>query len=133
MQKFDYITQDELQLSQFCMLPNVLFSDERFSELSYSAKLLYAFLLDRTSLSRKNGWIDKDGHIYIYFTVEAVTELMGIGMNKAVKLFRELDSDHGCGLIIKKKQGQGKPDRIYVLNCESPWKKCGKSVENLAG
>lgn len=104
-----------------------------FCNSSYSAKLLYAFLLDRTSLSRKNGWIDKDGHIYIYFTIEAVMELMGIGMNKAVRLFRELDSVHGCGLIIKKKQGQGKPDRIYVLNCESPWKRCGKSVENLAG
>ena len=41
--------------------------------------------------------------------------LMGCGKDKATKLFRELDKD-GIGLIERKKQGQGRPTRIYVKN-----------------
>lgn len=41
--------------------------------------------------------------------------LMSCGKDKATKLFRELDKD-GIGLIERKKQGQGRPTRIYVKN-----------------
>ena len=41
--------------------------------------------------------------------------LMSCGKDKATKLFRELDQD-GIGLIERKKQGQGRPTRIYVKN-----------------
>ena len=40
---------------------------------------------------------------------------MSCGKDKATKLFRELDKD-GIGLIERKKQGQGRPTRIYVKN-----------------
>ena len=39
---------------------------------------------------------------------------MGIGKDKCIKLFSELEK--GIGLIEKKRQGQGKPDLIYVKN-----------------
>ncbi len=41
--------------------------------------------------------------------------LISCGKDKATKLFRELDKD-GIGLIERKKQGQGRPTRIYVKN-----------------
>ena len=41
--------------------------------------------------------------------------LMSCGKDKATKLFRELDKE-GIGLIERKKQGQGRPMRIYVKN-----------------
>ncbi len=41
--------------------------------------------------------------------------LMSCGKDKATKLFRELDKD-GIGLIERKKQGQGRPTKIYVKN-----------------
>ena len=32
--------------------------------------MLYGILLDRMSLSAKNGWIDKNGRVYIIFTID---------------------------------------------------------------
>ncbi len=66
-------------------------------------------------LSVKNGWMDSDKRVYIYFTQEDAMALMSCGKDKATKLFRELDKD-GIGLIERKKQGQGRPTRIYVKN-----------------
>ena len=73
-------------------------------------------MLDRMSLSMKNGWMDNQNRIYIYFTLEDAVELLGCGHGKAVRLFSELDSVKGIGLIERKKQGQGKPAKIYVKN-----------------
>lgn len=66
------------------------------------------------SLSKKNGWTDRENRVYIYFTLEDALELLGCGRGKAVRLFSELDSVKGIGLIERKKQEQGKPARIYV-------------------
>jgi len=59
--------------------------------------------------------MDSDKRVYIYFTQEDAMNLMSCGKDKATKLFRELDKD-GIGLIERKKQGQGRPTRIYVKN-----------------
>ena len=71
-------------------------------------------LLNRMSLSAKNGWHDNTGRVYIYFTVKEVCEAIGCGRNKAMRLLAELDTSKGIGLIERIKQGQGKPDRIFV-------------------
>ena len=39
-------------------------------------KLLYGILLDRISLSKKNGWIDSDGYVYIIYTIAELQELL---------------------------------------------------------
>lgn len=81
--------------------------------------MLYGLLLDRMSLSVRNGWMDKDRRVYIYFTQEDAMALMNCGKDKATRLFRELDQG-GIGLIERKKQGQGRPTRIYVKNFTLP-------------
>ena len=42
-------------------------------------------------------------------------EILGIGKDKCIKVFKELDKKSGCGLIEKKAQGLGKPMIIYIL------------------
>ena len=81
--------------------------------------MLYGLLLDRMSLSARNGWMDKERRVYIYFTQEDAMALMSCGKDKATRLFRELDQG-GIGLIERKKQGQGRPTRIYVKNFAPP-------------
>ena len=54
------------------------------------------------------------------FTLDDAVELLGCGKDKAVKLFKELDQDGGIGLIERKKQGQGRPTKIYVKNFTLP-------------
>ena len=104
----------------FYRIPKVLFTDQRYKSVSVEAKLLYGLLLDRMSLSIRNGWLDVDGRVYIYFTLEEAIEFLGFGKDKLVKLFQELDQDRGIGLIERKKQGQGKPTKIYVKNFVIP-------------
>ena len=65
--EFDFFHGREADQYSFYRIPKLLFTDKRFSKVSLEAKLLYGLLLDRMSLSTKNGWIDKDDRVYIYF------------------------------------------------------------------
>ena len=55
---FDYFYGQQSDLFTFYRVPKVLFTNERFWNISADAKMLYGILLDRMSLSAKNGWID---------------------------------------------------------------------------
>jgi hypothetical protein len=113
MRKFEYFYGEQAEQFIFYRIPKALFTDERFSGLSYGAKLLYGLMLDRMGLSRKNGWIDKRNRVYIYFTLEEIMEQLHCAKEKANKLVAELDS-RGIGLIETKRQGLGHPNIIYV-------------------
>ena len=65
-----YIHQPEKAFS-FTRLPNFLFEAPTFKPLSNEAKVLYAFILRRTELSRKNGWADDCGRIYPVLSLSA--------------------------------------------------------------
>lgn len=110
----DYLCGDETTQFSFFRVPSQLISHPRFKGLSADAKLLYGMLLNRMSLSAKNGWHDGAGRVYIYYTVKEVCKAIGCGRNKAMRLLAELDTDKGIGLIERVKQGQGRPDRIFV-------------------
>ena len=111
----DYYYGNEAEQYSFYRIPKALLTDPRYKSVSIEAKVLYGLLLDRMGLSVKNGWMDSNQRVYIYFTQEDAMALMSCGKDKATKLLRELDKD-GVGLIERKKQGQGRPTRIYVKN-----------------
>ena len=79
-------------------------------------KLLYGLLLDRMELSYRNGWIDEQNRVFIIFTAEEVMSTLHCRSEKAARLFAELDSSKGIGLIERKRQGLGRPTLIYVKN-----------------
>ena len=110
----NYFTGGQAELFSFYRLPKVLFTDPQFRGISAEAKILYGLLLDRMSLSAKNGWLDSLGRVYIIFTVEEIMECLDCGNKKAVGLLRELE-EKGA-LIERKRQGLGKPNLIYVKN-----------------
>lgn len=108
----DYLFDvDEAQYS-FVRVPKLLLQHEAYQRISSEAKLLYSLLLDRVSLSHKNGWKDKQNRIYIIYPIAEVMEEMNCGKNKAVQLLDELEQK--AGLIERKRQGLGKPNLIYV-------------------
>jgi len=111
---FDYFYGPQAEQFSFFRIPKVLFTDPQFKHISTDAKVLYGMMLDRVSLSVKNNWMDEDGRIYIIFTLEDIMEEMNCGDQKATKLQVELEKK--CGLIERKRQGQGKPTLIYVKN-----------------
>ena len=108
---FDYFYGRDSESFRFIRLPIVLIEDEKFKGLSIDAKVLYSMYLSRSTLSYKNNWIDENGRVYIYFTVEETAQQLGCGIKKAVKLIKDLEV---IGLIKKKRTGQGNPTKIYV-------------------
>ena len=121
----DYFYGQTGELFSFYRIPKALFQEQRFQSLSTDAKTLYGILLDRMSLSVKNGWLDKQNRVFIIFTIEDVKRALCCADNKATKLLRELEK---FGLIERKRRGQGKPSLVYVKNFSAESSK--ESVKN---
>ena len=121
----DYFYGQAGELFSFYRIPKALFQETRFQDLSTDAKTLYGILLDRMSLSVKNGWLDVQNRVFILFTIEDVKRALCCADNKATKLLRELEK---FGLIERKRRGQGKPSLVYVKNFSAESSK--ESVKN---
>ena len=106
-----YISAQNANEFNFYRVPKILVDDSQFRTVSSDVKLLYALLLDRLSLSLRNGWQDEQGQTYLYYSVTAIQESLNCCKEKACKLMRELEN---ARLIERKAQGRGKPDRIYL-------------------
>ncbi len=109
----NYYYGNEADQYSFYRIPKILLTDRRYKDVSLEAKVLYGLLLDRMGLSARNGWLDDNGRVFLYFTQEEAMSMLDCGKDKATNLFRELE---GIGLMKRKKQGQGHPARIYVKN-----------------
>ena len=106
---FDYFYGAQSQQFAFYRIPKVLFTDNRFQNISTEGKVLYGLLLDRVSLSMENGWIDDEGRVYIIFTLTTIRQAMNCAEKSAIKYLTELEE---FGLIERIRQGFGKGDVI---------------------
>ena len=116
----EYFYGNEAEQYSFYRIPKTLFTDLCYRSVSMEAKVLYGLMLDRMGLSIRSGWLDEDGRVYIYFTLEDAIAMLGCGKDKAVRLFKELDMGSGIRLIERRKQGQGNPARVYVKKFTLP-------------
>ena len=96
---FDYFYNREAERFNFLKVPEILVDGEEFRGLSAEAIILYSMLLKRTGMSFKNNWIDKEGRVFIYFTVEEIMRRRNISKPTAIKTLDELDMKKGIGLI----------------------------------
>lgn len=110
---FDYFNAGSAQKYQFYRIPKILITGDQYSRVSVEAKLLYGLMLDRLSLSQKNGWIDEEGHVYIIYSVKDIQEDLHCGNKKVASLLEELDS---INLIKRKRRGLGLPSLIFPLD-----------------
>ena len=97
--------------ASYVPLPRFLLQDETLCDISNDAKVLYALLLDRASISRENSYVEPDGTIRLYFTVEQAQAKLHRSRQSATRIFRELEYS---GLIVRRKQGLGKPALITL-------------------
>lgn len=114
---FNYFYGRESDTFNFLPVPMILLTDPEFMDLSDEATLHYSRLLNRTSLSKKNGWFDEENRAYIIYTLEEMEQTTKYSASKCVKIMKELTS---FGLIERVKRGQGKPDIIYVKDLMHP-------------
>ncbi|MFT8888182.1 MAG: replication initiator protein A [Ethanoligenens sp.] len=109
----------------FFRLPRVLFLDERYRGLSTDAKVLYALMLDRMGLSVKNGWADKAGRVFIYFTIEEIKTTLCCGGTKASGLYAELEK----AALIERGRQTGRAQRVYVCDFACVYGRPAKTAE----
>ena len=112
--------------ASYVPLPRFLLQDETLWEISNDAKVLYALLLDRASISRKNSYVEPDGTIRLYITVEQAQAKLHRSRQSATRIFRELEYS---GLIVRRKQGLGKP-ALITLNYPADAKLIAKEETN---
>lgn len=110
--KFDFYYGDESEQYSFYSVPKMFFTNDVFNGLSAMSKLLYSFLLDRMSLSRKRNWIDDKNRAYIKYSLKSICKDMNVSRNSAIKYMRELQE---FGLITKYPK-EGMEDIIYVMD-----------------
>lgn len=103
-----YFLTADTNLPSYMMFPRFLLD----MEINETAKMLYIILLDRARLSQKNeGWSDINGHVFIYFTIEALAEVLHKSQMTVKTALAVLEKQE---LIFRKRQGPGQPNRIYV-------------------
>ena len=112
--------------ASYVPLPRFLLQDETLLEISIDEKVLYALLLDRASNSRQNGYVEPDGTIRLYFTVEQAQAKLHRSRQSATRIFRELEYS---GLIVRRKQGLGRP-ALITLNYPADAKLIAKEETN---
>lgn len=108
---FDYFHEGRYEKFTFYMLPKAIMKDDLFGELTINAKVLYAMMLDRISLSREKDWIDKEGRVYIFYTIPAIKNDLRCSITTASRLLKELED---FDLIERCRKGLCKPNLIYV-------------------
>ena len=112
MKEIDYYKNNEILENSYYQIPQELFVNNLYKEkLNSDSKILYAFLLDRLSLSQKNHWFDEYDRVYLIFTREEVQSKLCLSEKTVTKAFKQLLE---VNLIAEKRQGLGKPNLIYV-------------------
>ena len=99
----EFLTVDT-SLPPYLIFPRFLLD----MELNETTKLLYMILLDRARLSLRNeGWTDASGHVFLYFTIEAMANVLHKSQMTIKTSLAALESK---GLILRKRQGAGHPN-----------------------
>jgi len=111
MEFIPYKSNETLE-NKFYQIPQELFVNSLYkNKLNSDSKILYAFLIDRLSLSQRNNWKDSENNVYLIFTRQEVQDKLGLSEKTVIKAFKQLSD---VKLIADKRQGLGKPNLIYV-------------------
>lgn len=80
--------------------------------ISETAKLVYVLLLDRARVSMMNeGWEDENGHVFVYYPIEALAHTTGKCAMTIKDALKKLEEEK---LIFRYHPGAGKPSQIFV-------------------
>ena len=88
MRELDYYKSNETLSHKYYQVPQELFESSLYKDkLNSDSKILYAFLLDRLSLSIRNHWVDNANRIFLIFTRQEVQEKLGLSEKTVTKAF----------------------------------------------
>ena len=101
--------------SEFIRFPLDLLANPKYKAMSIESKVVYSLLLNRLTLSQRNGWLNEQNEVYLIYTREETANTLGITYKKAIAAFKELLE---FKLILEKRRGRGYPNIIYIVKTE---------------
>lgn len=107
-----FFNVNEVYSELYYQMPKILFTSEKYSNLSDGAKIAYMLLKDRNKYSVKNNWFDEEGRIFFIYTNKELESVLHCGNKKVVRIKRELED---AELIYQKRMGLNAPNRLYLL------------------
>lgn len=84
--------QTDVQTIYHMQMPCWLFSDPRYADMNLDAKVTYTFLLNRFQLSRRNGWVNDYGEVFVIFPRKELAKELRVGEKRATAAFQTLAS-----------------------------------------
>jgi len=97
---------------EYLRFPLGLLAEPKYRDMSLEAKMIYSLLLNRLTLSQRNGWTNDNGEVYLIYTREDVAETLNLSYKKTIAAFKELIA---ADLLLEQRQGRGYPNLLYVL------------------
>ena len=108
---FSLMKQTDIQKIYHLQMPRWLFSDPRYADMSLDAKVAYTFLLNRFQLSRKKGWVNEQGEVFVIFPRKAMAQELRICEQRVSAAFHKLAEKR---LIWEQRCGRGEANQIYL-------------------
>lgn len=112
---FTLMKQTDVQSIYHMQMPRWLFSDPRYADMSLEAKVTYTFLLNRFQLSRRNGWINDRGEVFVIFPRQELARELRVGEKRVTAAFQKLAE---LNLIWEKRCGRGDANQIYLASVQ---------------
>lgn len=112
---FSLMKQTDIQNLYYMQMPRWLFSDPRYADMSLDAKVAYTFLLNRFQLSRRKGWVNDQGEVFVIFPRLALAKELRVCEKRVTAAFRVLAERK---LIWEKRCGRGDANQIYLARVE---------------
>lgn len=112
----------------FFKFPKPFIYDDKYKNLSNNAKLMYMLLFGRLELSIKNGWHDKEGNVFQYYTNEQLMVDLNSSEKTIIKFKKELKD---VDLLEEVRQGNNLPNRIYISAVDGAVNSTVSELKNL--
>ncbi|MCI8810856.1 MAG: hypothetical protein HFF84_12225 [Oscillibacter sp.] len=112
---FPLMRQTDVQGIYHMQMPRWLFSDPRYADMSLDAKVAYTFLLNRFQLSRRNGWANEQGEVFVIFPRKELAKELRICEKRVTAAFQTLAK---LDLIWEKRCGRGDANQIYLAHVQ---------------
>lgn len=105
MNRTEYVPVDCLQV------PKVLFQKEKYKNLSNTAKILYSLFLDRLTFAVQNGWVDRNGELFVIYPKSEMKKDLNTtryGVDQAVQELVKV------GNMVRIIPNNGKANHFYI-------------------
>ncbi|MDY3110150.1 MAG: replication initiator protein A [Lachnospiraceae bacterium] len=89
--KFNYIYGKQAEQYDYLYIPKAFMKEEPFKNMTASAKIMYALLMEKQQKSVEKGWVDTQDHVFIMVNVAAVSTELNWDSAETIVAIEELE------------------------------------------